>query len=328
MKKLLLINLQLFAEQVVNATTSEGLSAENKTYYDKNLIRQAKPNLIHDQFGQKRPIPKGNGKTIEFREFAALPKATQALTEGVTPLGKSLSVSTKFAEVSQYGDYVTLTDMIDTTAIDPVVLETLKLVGNQAGITLDTITRNILQSGTTVMYCPKGDGTVVDSRDDLDDSCLLTVDVVKRAVAILKANNAPKIDGCYIAVVHPFVAKDIMDDPAWIDAYKYTTPENIFRGELGKIAGVRFVESSEAKVYANGVFGTLIFGADAYGVTEIEGGGLETIVKPKGSAGTADPLNQRSTVGWKATKTAELLVPAYIYRIEGKSSLSEDAVEN
>lgn len=328
MKKLLLINLQLFAEQVINSTTSEGLSAENKTYYDKNLIRQAKPNLIHDQFAQKRPIPKNGGKTIEFREFAALPKATQPLTEGVTPAGKSLNVIKRTSEVSQYGDYVTMTDMIDMTAIDPVVVETLKLVGNQAGITLDTITRNILQSTTTVMYCPKSDGTVITSRNDLDDSCLLTVEVVKEAAAILKANNAPKIDGCYVAIVHPFVAKDIMDDPQWIDAYKYTTPENIFQGELGKIAGVRFVETSEAKVYADGIFGTLIFGGEAYGVTEIEGGGLETIVKPKGSAGTADPLNQRSSVGWKATKTAEILVPPYIYRIEGKSSLSAKAVEN
>ena len=322
------INLQLFAELNTNTTASSGLSVENKEYYDKNLIREAQPNLIHDQFGQERDIPKGNGKKVEFRKFASLPKAMTPLTEGVTPDGKSLNVTAIEAEVSQYGDYVTLSDMLDLTAIDPVVLETVKVVGNQAGLTLDTITRNVLQSGTNVYYCPKADGSEVTSRDDLDDTCLLTVDVVKSVAAILKGVNAPKIDGSYVAIVHPYVAKDIMSDPLWIDAYKYTNPENIYEGEIGKIAGVRFVETSEAMIYPNGVFGCLFLGANAYGETKIEGGGLQTIIKQLGSAGTGDPLNQRSTVGWKATKTAEILVDPYMCRVECKSSMSDKALEN
>ena len=117
-----------------------------------------------------------------------------------------------------------------------------------------------------------------------------------------------------------------MRDPAWIDAHKYAQPENLYEGELGEIGGVRFVQSTEAKVYTGSgcpsglaVFGSLFFGEGAYGVTEIEGGGLETIVKQKGSAGTADPLNQRSSVGWKALKTAELLIPNYLVRVESCS---------
>jgi N4-gp56 family major capsid protein len=323
-------DLQLFA---TNTTGSENLSLENKEYYDKNLIREAEANLIHDQFGQKKPIPKNGGKQIEFRKFASLGKSLTPLTEGVPPLGQSLKVTKVEATVSQYGDFVELSDLLDLTAIDPVVVETVKLIGSQAGLSLDTITRDILQSNTNAFYCPKKDGTVVDNRTELDATCLLTVDVIKDVVALLKRDNAPKIDGSYIAIVHPFVAKDIMSDPQWIDAYKYTTPENIFAGELGKIAGVRFIESSEAKVYFGdgcptglGVFGTLIMGANAYGTTEIEGGGLETIIKQLGSSGTADPLNQKSTVGWKATKTAEILIPQYIYRVESTSSLSSKII--
>lgn len=327
MKDIFKINLQLFAENT-NTTLSEGLSVENKTYYDKNLLREAQPNLIHDQFGQKKPIPKNGGKTIEFRQFASLPKATTPLEEGVTPNGKSLSVTNVTAEVAQYGDYVTLSDMLDLTAIDPVVVEAVKVVGNQAGLTLDTITRNVLQSGTNVYYCPKGDGSAVTSRAGLDATCLLTVDVVKNVAALLKSVNAPKIDGSYVAIIHPFVAADIMKDPTWIDAYKYKNPENIYEGEIGKIAGVRFVESSEAQIYDNGVFGCLFLGANAYGTTEIEGGGLQTIIKQLGSSGVADALNQRSSVGWKATKTAEILIPAYMYRVECKSSLSDKAKAN
>jgi N4-gp56 family major capsid protein len=322
------INLQLFAAPNTNVTTDSGLSVENKTHYDMTLIDEASPNLIHDQFGQKKPIPKNGGKKIEFRKFASLPKATTPLTEGVTPDGKKLSVTSIEAEVAQYGDYVVMSDMLELTTIDPVIVEATQLCGRQAGLTLDTITRNILHSGTNVFYAPKADGTEISSRAALDDTCLLTVDVVKRVAAIMKANNAPKIDGSYVCIIHPYAAYDLMNDKEWQYPHQYTDTENIYNGEIGKIGGVRFVETSEAKIYEGGVFGTLFLAANAYGVTDIEGGGLETIIKQKGSAGTADPLNQRSSVGWKATKTAEILIEAYLMRVEHKSAFSAKVEAN
>ena len=322
------INLQLFAELNTNVTGDSGLSVENKTFYDMTLIDEAQANLVHDQFGQKRPIPKNGGKKIEFRKFASLPKATTPLTEGVTPDGKKLSVTSIEAEVSQYGDYIVQSDVLELTTIDNTIVEATKILGRQAGLTLDTITRNVLQSGTNVFYCPKSDGTAVTSRANLDETCKLTVDVVNRVVAFLKKNNAPKINGDYVAIIHPLVAYDLFSDPSWISAHLYATPENIYNGELGKIGGVRFVESSEAKVYEGGVFGCLFLGDGAYGITEITGGGLETIIKQKGSAGTADPLNQRSSIGWKGMKTAEILVEPYMVRVECKSALSSEAEVN
>lgn len=321
------INLQLFAEMNTNVTGDTGLSVENKTHYDMTLIDEAAPQLVHDQFGQKRPIPKNGGKKIEFRKFASLPKALTPLTEGVTPDGKKLSASKIEAEVKQYGDYVVMSDILDLTSIDPIVVEATKVCGRQAGLTLDTITRNILHTGTNVYYAPKGDGSAVTSRAGLDATCKLTVDVVKRVAAILKKNNAPKIDGSYVAIIHPFAAYDLMSDPEWKYPHQYQDTSNIYEGEIGKIAGVRFVETSEAKIYDGGVFGTLVLADGAYGVTDLTGGGLETIVKQLGSAGVADPLNQRSSVGWKATKTAEILVDAYMVRIEHKSSFTGDDVE-
>ena len=120
----------------------------------------------------------------------------------------------------------------------------------------------------------------------------------------------------------------MQNDPEWIEAHKYTTPENIYEGELGKIGGVRFVESSEAKVYEGGVFGCIFLGANAYGVTEIEGGGLKTIIKQLGSSGVADALDQRASIGWKAIKTAEILLEPYIIRVECKSELSDEVEAN
>ena len=322
------INLQLFAEMNTNTTLTPTLSVENKTFYDKTLLVEAQPNLIHDQFAQKRPIPKNGGKKIEFRKFAALPKALTALTEGVTPDGKSLEVTAIEAEVAQYGDYVVYSDVLDLTAIDPVVTEAVKVIGNQAGLTLDTITRDVLQTGTNVYWAPKADGTEVTSRSALDETCRMNCKLVKKIATLLKRVNAPKIDGYYVAIIHPDVALDLQNDPEWIEAHKYTTPDNIYEGELGKMGGVRFVESSEAKVYEGGVYGCIFLGANAYGVTEIEGGGLRTIIKQLGSSGVADALDQRASIGWKAIKTAEILLDAYLIRVECKSELSGEAEAN
>ena len=324
---IMMINLQVFAN-VVQTTLLEGLSAENKTFYDMTLLDEAQAALVHDQFAQKRPIPMNGGKTIEFRKFASLPKATTPLTEGVTPDGKSLNVTAVTATVAQYGDYITQSDVLELTSIDNTIVEATKILGRQAGLTLDTVTRNVLQSGTNVTYCPKSDGTEVTSRAGLDATCQLTVKVVQQVVAKLKGQNAPTINGKYVAIIHPYVAYSLMRDPEWIDAHKYAQPDNLFTGEIGEIAGVRFVETTEAKVYQGGVFGTLIMGANAYGVTEITGGGLQTIIKQKGSAGTADPLDQRSSIGWKAIKTAELLIPNYLVRVESKVADFADTAAN
>ena len=318
--------LNLFAGNT-NVTTDTGLSKEMKTFYSDYLIDMAEPNLVHDQFGQKHPIPKNGGKIIEFRKYDSLPKALTPLTEGVTPNGQKLSMSVITSNVQQYGGYIELSDILLLTAIDNNLVQATKLLGSQAGRTLDTITREVLNGGSNVQYA---EGQVT-ARNALvggqaSGNHYLTVDAVRRAVRFLKVMNAPKINGNYVGIIHPDVSYDLMSDPKWVNVKTYSDPDGIYEGEIGKIEGVRFVETSEAKVFdgagASGVdvYSTLILGADAYGVTEITGGGLEHIVKQLGSAGTADPLNQRATAGWKATKTAERLVEQYMIRIETAST--------
>ena len=338
-----MVDIQRFAGNPnTNTTGTSTLSAEMKTFYDRTLIDEAEPELVHDQFGQERNIPKNGGKTIEFRKFTALPKATTPLTEGVTPDGRSLSVTSQTATVSQYGDYVTLSDMLEMTAIDNTIVETLSLIGSQAGRTLDTVTREKLAAGTNVMYQPTPSSTgetAVTSRAGLTAKNVLTVKEVFRAAAALKAANAKPINGDFVAIIHPYVAYDLMMEAGdqWIDIQKYQQPENIYNGEIGKIGGVRFVQTTEAKIWkgtadncADGVavFGTLFIAANAYGKTSVNGGGLETIVKQKGSGGTSDPLDQRSTIGWKAVKTAEILTEEYMIRVESGSSWNAAAQAN
>lgn len=320
-------SLRLFDN--TNTTASEGLSAEMRTYYSDLLIDNAMPNLVHDQFAQKAPIPKGNGKTVQFRRYKPLDKAMTPLTEGVTPSGKSLNVSTVTATVSQYGDYVELSDMLLMTAVDNNLVEACTLLGNQAGLTLDTITREVLAGGTNVIYAGG-----VSSRSAVSADSKMTTALVKQAVRLLKTMNAPKINGEYVAIVHPDVAYDLMNDSEWVEANKYAGATKIFEGEIGKIGGARFIESTEAKIFEKAgassasVYSTLFLGSNAYGVTEIEGGGLKTIIKQLGSAGTGDPLEQRATAGWKATKVAERLVEEYMVRVESGSSFSGSAKAN
>lgn len=327
-------NPHLF-DTVLNATTSNSsgtndLTAEMKTFYSDYLLDIATPLLVHDQFGQKHPIPKNGGKTIEFRKYSPLAKATTALTEGVTPDGQALNVSTITATVAQYGGWIKMTDMLLLTAIDNNMVQATELIGDQAGRTLDTITREVLNAGTNVQY---GDGSSKTQRTALTQSDKLTVEAVFRAVRTLKKGLAKPIDGSYVAIIHPDVAYDLMTSDQWLDVHKYANTAEIYNGEIGKIGGCRFVETTEAKIFKDGgaagidVYSTLFFGANAYGVTEVTGGGLEHIVKQLGSAGTADPLNQVASVGWKATKTAEILVQPYMLRVETGSTF-DDGVAN
>ena len=320
-------NLQLFAGELnTNLTTSAGLTDEMKTYYSDYLIDNAIPKLVHDQFGQKHPIPKNGGKTIEFRKYSPLPKLTTPITEGVTPDGQSLNMSTIEATVAQYGGYITLSDVLILTAIDNNLVQATKLLGAQAGATLDTITREVLNGGTNAIYSGGKE-----ARGDLDASSLLTVEDVKKAVRLLKSQNAEKINGSWVGIIHPDISYDLTNDPAWKDVKTYSDPSDIYEGEIGKLYGVRFVETTEAKIWAGAgaggraVYSTLILGDNAYGTTEISGGGLEHIVKQLGSAGTGDPLNQRATAGWKATKVAERLVENYMVRIESASTFNPTA---
>lgn len=408
-------SLRIFgAGDVINTTASaaEGndLSAEMKTFYDKALIELATPNLVHDQFGQKRKVPKNGGRSVEFRCFSTLPKANAALTEGVTPSGSKLNVKAIVCTPEQYGDYIELSDVFELTSVDNTVVEATRKLADQAGRTLDTVVRNELNGGTNVMYCPvisaDGKETEVLSRSALCKGATLTVKQIYKAAAELKAMNAPKFDGYYVGIIHPYVAYDLMQDAGerWQNVGEYATPEGRFVGEIGAVGGVRFVETSEAKIFASpklgdrneyninsasgntiyiseyidsftpdapipikvgeteayvvrvekiedgtalylsdeiydaggmvtvvgtadgsSVFSTLILGADAYGVTDMEDG-IENIVKQKGYGN--DPLNQRSSVGWKAFKCAKRLVEEYMIRVESVSEFSANAEAN
>ena len=329
----------------------------------------------------------------------------------MTPDGSGISVSYITKELAQYGDYTTVSDMLDLTAIDDVVLEITDRHGSNMGLTLDTVTRNEIQQGSQVIYAPvQGEGgsqTDVLHRYDLTDKCKLTSELVAKAATQLKKMNAPTFEGKYVCIIHPSVAFDLRNDPDWVAAHQYAAATELFSGEIGELHGVRFVETTEAKIFrgqdlarnsrtltVNGkvenaavvgfdggtvaanalkgryvlvggkrckvvgntasqltldtavtaadndviypgeggsqgcaVYGCLFLGKGAYGVVDLSEG-TEVIVKPRGSSGTADPLDQRSSVGWKGIHAAAILYDEYMVRVECGSSYSGEDKAN
>lgn len=350
---MLKLNLQHFAEAgtLVNATGSyinaydgsskafEGantLTPTMKTYYDTELLENARSELVHTQFGKKQPLPAHRGKTVEWRKWNTLADAP-ALTEGVIPTGQKLGQSSITVPIAQYGTYVTVSDQLELHAVDDVILGAAEELGASAGSTMDKLARNALCQGTNVIYADKvsADGTVteVTSRSGLDKTAKLTPAMINRAVTYLKKMKAPKIDGKYMAIIHPSVGYDLRQSEEWIEAHKYASPEEIYNGEIGELHGVRFIETTEAKIVGvttgeetKAVYLSLFFGKDAYGEIDPDGGGMEMIIKDKSEAG--GPLNQFSTLGYKFSTAFKILYEDRMVRVESCSDYSDVDEEN
>lgn len=387
-------------------TTSSGTKPLFTPVLNRHILTAAKPSLVHQQFGQKVKVPKGQGKSVVWDKLSPLPKATTPLVEGVTPKGSAIQITRIDAIPGQYGDYITTTDEFDFYSYDPSpkVLKLNEVLANSAGQTFDALAARTLASGTNVQYA----GGAA-SRSELDSYSVINVEEIRKAVRTLKGNNVPKINGKYIAIVHTDIAHDLMSDSNWKYPHQYVDTHAIYEGEIGELYGVKFVETSEAAVFggeellenasytlqvweadsanaakiyvyesitdeqaaalatrdvyiggkklkimsaaageggtayivlnsapavcepgmtiypgegnASGlpVYSTLVLGADAYGVTALEGN-METFVKPLGSAGSADPLNQRATIGWKGHFLCRILQNLNMVRIESISS--------
>lgn len=300
--------------------TLNTLSVENQEFYDRTLLERELPELHYYKDGDKKVLPKGKGTSIEFRKFNSLAVPNAPLTEGVTPAGDNLNITAVHATAHQEGSFVEITDVLDMQAKDPVIAETSELLGEQSGQTVDIRVRDIVIAGTNVQYA---NGRATQAAVLATDK--LTGDEIKKAKMRLKKMNIKTFeDGCYHMIIdanQEYDLKKDTDPASWTEVSKYAKPEQMLDGEIGKYDGVRIMVTSNTPtedVSGVTIHKALMYGRHAYGVVDVERGKGKSsiIVKPLGSSGTSDPLNQRSTIGWKKFFTAVRLNELGLCRIE------------
>lgn len=316
-----------------NTSSAGTIPLEVASFYDAVLLERVVSNFVHMRWAQIRDVPANFGTgNIKFRRYANLSAATTPLTEGTTPAGSSLSVTDIQATVKQYGDFTQVSDVLTYQSADKVLMEAAEILGDQAADTLDELTRDILAAGTSVFY----GGTAV-SRVTVAAGDNITLTMVQKAVRLLTNNKSRKItkmvnattgigttplQQSYIGICDPYTAMDLKNLSGFVPIEKYASTTTVMEGEIGKLDEVRFIQTPNSKVFAGAgaaaidVHATIIIAANAYGVTRISGQAMKNIVKPLGSGGTTDPLDQRATSGWKATFVAKILNDDFMTRLE------------
>lgn len=320
-------------------TTAYGdISPRTAAYAEKELLKRGIPYLVLEKFGQAKPLPANNSKVIKFRRYEALPTTPVALTEGVTPAGQELTVTDVTATLSQYGDKVSITDVVMDTHEDPVLNEAVEVLGEQAAQLIEKMRFGILKAGTNVLFANGATRAAVNTA--------ISITVQRRAVRALKRQNGRQITTIvrstpaygteavapgYVGLIHPDLESDVRNLPGFVPAEKYgqTTP---WENELGKVDEVRYVSSTIFEPWANagGVKGTMLstsgtnadvypilyLARDAYGIVALKGAYAVTpmVVNPKPS--DSDPLAQRGHAGWKAMQTCVILNDSWMVRAE------------
>ncbi|MDR2513950.1 MAG: N4-gp56 family major capsid protein [Christensenellaceae bacterium] len=309
----------------VNNSQTLGLHSTLQNYYDGKLLLEMEKRLVYYQNGQRKALPEHNGRTVEFWRYAPFAPITTALSEGVVPDGQTLAMEKVIASVETYGGYVSTTDVLTLSGVNTETNYLVDLMAKQGALTLDHLVRDVISGGSAAIYAGGKAG-----RAEVGQSAVLTIQDIRKAVRRLEKLGAPKFNrggmGYYKAIIGPDAKYSLQSDPLWEDKASYQQAEQIENGELGKLFGVIFIESTEAKVFSGvgnagaDLGATVVFGEDAYGVVDLGTVGdtpVRTIIKPLGSAGSSDPLDQIATVGWKVNGfTSVILNENWLVRIE------------
>jgi N4-gp56 family major capsid protein len=321
------------------AQTSYGdISPRTAAYAEKELLKRGLPYLVLEKFGQAKALPEQSTKVIKFRRYNALPNTPTALTEGVTPTGQTLAVTDVTATLVQYGDKVTISDVILDTHEDPTLNESVALLGEQAAQMIEKMRFGVLKAGTNVLYANGAARNAVNTA--------ISITLQRRAVRALKRQNARFITSIvrstpsygtenvapgFVALIHPDLEADVRGLTGFVPAEKYGTMTP-WENELGKCEDVRYVSSTIFEPWADAggakgamlsttgtnadVYPVLYVARDAYGIVALKGMFALTpmVVNPKPS--DSDPLAQRGHVAWKAMQTCTILNDSWMVRAE------------
>jgi N4-gp56 family major capsid protein len=300
--------------------TTSTLSLHLQDFYERTFLDNLKKELVFADFTRRVPVPRGFGPVVKFIRFARHTGSTTALTEGTVPTEVQLTDQQVSATVQQYGNYVILSDFVLATHLagyNPFVEQAVEELSYMAKDSVDLLVRNafIAPTGLNITYGGGKSATsaVVGSAD------VMTANDIRKVVRALKKRSAPKWDGShYVGVIGAGQSFDLQSETAtggWMDVNKYTTVAKAEKGEIGKLFGARLIESENLSSFSQS--GTVsvcpFFGKGAVAmadITEVSKGDrtemkhIQLFIKDLGSAGTADPLSQKATIGYKFNMAA------------------------
>ena len=323
------------------STGTDDLTPTMKSFYKTGMLKNARPKLIYSQLGKKQALPARTGRTVEWRKMNTLPPVPE-LTEGVIPAGEKLGMIAITVALTQYGMYTPISDLLELHATDPILTEASEELGATGGKTNDKLVRNVLMGNTNLLFADAYASGSYDSTPASKSAlltalaagkaCDVTPDMINKAVTLLESMDVPKFDDdCYVCVLHPHVAYAIRRHPDWVDVVKYQAAKRIFRGEIGDLYGVRFITTTQAPIIkeegdSKATYKTMVFGKDAFGVIDAEGGGMQTIFKSRKEVG--GPLEQFCTIGIKFEMAAKILYQERMVTIWSGSPYSGTATAN
>ena len=305
-------------------TTVAVLPPAVREYYDRLLLMTAYPTLIHTKFAQKRILPEKMGDTVVFRRYSRLPTVPIPLVDGVTPPGSPLSATDIKARVDFYGNFVTITNQVELTVEDRVLNEAARLLAQNLGQTMDEVTRDVLASTISVLQCSNG----VNGNTPTE----LTKADIDTAVKTLLGNDAEMIsevvvgrDAFGTAPVRPafwaYIDTDLLDDLENVSNFSnsanYPNQQSVLDSEWGATGNVRWLYTSIGSVSSASpaVYNNFIIGKEAYAVVHLGSETGEFYIEPLGSAGAADPLHQRGSVGWQHPFVSRILNDAFMLNL-------------
>jgi N4-gp56 family major capsid protein len=309
-------------------TTLSQVPPEVSTYFDRLLLALARPYYIYDLFAQKRQIPLNSGDQMVFRRYGTLSAATIPLSDGQTPAGDQLSVTDFKAAISWYGSFVTITDQVQYVVQDRVLNESTKVLSLQLGLTIDTLIRDMMVS--TASTIAASGGANGETPTEITDSDIQTAIVaLRQGNARLMTNPLPgenkfgtaPVRASYWGFMSVDQQKDLEAVSSFLSVANYPNPMNALEAEWGSTRNVRWLLNTNG--FSGGastpssqpIYSSFILGQEAYGVVRLGAKEAEFIVKPLGASGTADPLNQRGTVGYKYPFATRILNDNWITRL-------------
>ena len=318
-----------------------------QAYFSKKLLMRAKYRNFHARFAASSEIPGREGKTIIMRRWLHLALALSPLTEGVPPAGKTPSLDDFQATLQQHGDFIALSDYAQWTQKDPVLQHWTMLLGEQEGYSIDAVDRDTAVAGTTITYAngsARNTLTEIVDFNDLDRAIRTLAN--NGAETMLAGNhsndtvNSHPVMAAWPAITLPDVVFDLQNITGfkWASEYRGSA-----EGEVGRYKQLAFFQAADpsslgagGKKFASGggasttvkntagtadVYTIMIFGENGFTKVPLTSQTSNFYAKPLGSAGSADPLEQIATAGWKAISARLRTNENWLHRIECCASL-------